>query len=192
MFRQILLLFSLLFIVTISRAQTATADEVYDKYLDFNLARLQGEVEKATDLAEQLMKDTLKLKPHVRVNFYNSAAKLYEDGSQSVKAIELYERVVAAQPQYYVAHRALGYLYLKYIPDADKPLDIPSTNPDYIKAVKKSLPQLEKAQACDADDNTLTLIKTLYKNIGDVKGLTSLNERLKGLSKNCIDILSDE
>ncbi|MEO3403744.1 hypothetical protein AAFN85_07560 [Mucilaginibacter sp. CAU 1740] len=190
MFRQTLLIFLLLFIVATSNAQTA--DEVYDKYLDFNLARLQGEEDKATDLAEQLMKDTLKLKPGVRVNFYNSAAKLYEDGSQSVKAIELYERVIAIQPQYYVAHRALGYLYLKNIPDVDKPLDTPSTDINYLNAVKKSLPQLEKAQACDPDDNTLALIKTLYNNIGDKAGLASLNNRLEGLKRGCIDILSDE
>jgi tetratricopeptide (TPR) repeat protein len=189
MLRKILLILILLSTVTISYAQTA--DEVYDRYLDFNLARLQGEEDKATDLAEQLMKDTLKLKPNVRINFYNSAAKLYEDGSQSVKAIELYERVIAAQPQYYVAHRALGYLYLKNIPDADKLLNSPSTDPNYIKAVKKSLPQLEKAQACDPDDSTLALIKTLYANIGDKAGLASLESRLKTLKKDCIDILSD-
>lgn len=187
--RQFLLIFSFLFIVTISHAQTA--DEVYDKYLDFNLARLQGEEDKATDLAEQLMKDTLKLTPKVRVNFYNSAAKLYEDGSQSVKAIEFYERVIAAQPQYYVAHRALGYLYLKNIPDADKPLDNSSTDAGYIKTIRKSLPQLEKAQACDPDDNTLALITTLYNNIGDKGSLASLDNRLKALKKDCIDILSD-
>ncbi|AYL94058.1 hypothetical protein [Mucilaginibacter celer] len=189
MHKPLVLILFMLITATISKAQSA--DEVYDRYLDFNLARLQGEEDKATDLAEQLMKDTLKLAPKVRVNFYNSAAKLYEDGSQSVKAIELYERVVAAQPQYYVAHRALGYLYLKNIPDADKPLDKPSTNQDYIKTVKKSLPQLEKAQACDADENTLTLIKTLYKNIGDSAALASLDNRLKTLQKGCIDILSD-
>lgn len=190
MFRQLLLIFSFILTITISRAQTA--DEVYDKYLDFNLARLQGEEDKATDLAEQLMKDTLKLKPAVRVNFYNSAAKLYEDGSQSVKAIEFYERVIAAQPQYYVAHRALGYLYLKNIPDVDKALEAPSTDAGYIKTVKRSLPQLEKAQACDPDDNTLALIKTLYANIGDKAGLASLDSRLQALKKGCIDILSDE
>ena len=86
----------------------------------------------------------------------------------------------------------MGYLYLKNIPDADKPLDSPSTDINYLNAVKKSLPQLEKAQACDPDDNTLALIKTLYNNIGDKAGLASLNNRLEGLKKGCVDILSDE
>ncbi|WEA03059.1 hypothetical protein [Mucilaginibacter sp. SJ] len=175
--------------VTLTQAQTA--EDAYNKYLDFNLARLQGEQDKAMELSRQIMQDTARLSVKVKINFFNSLARLYEDDNQSVNAIPLYERVVVAEPDYYVAHRALGYLYLKNIPDADKPLNTPSTDTEYIKAVKKALPQLEKAQACDADDNTLALIKTLYKNIGDDAGLTGLNNRLKVLKKKCEDILGD-
>jgi hypothetical protein len=32
----------------------------------------------------------------------------------------------------------------------------------------------------------------LYHNIHNEQGLSSLNDRLVGLSKNCIDILSDK
>ena len=169
--------------VTLTQAQTA--EDTYNKYLDFNLARLQGEQDKAMELSRQIMQDTARLSAKVKINFFNSLARLYEDDNQSVNAIPLYERVVAAEPDYYVAHRALGYLYLKNIPDADKPLNTPSTDAEYIKAVKKALPQLEKAQACDADDNTLALIKTLYKNIGDDAGLNELNNRLKVLKEKC-------
>lgn len=189
MFRKILVAVILLVFVTTVHAQTT--EDTYNKYLDFNLARLQGEQDKAMDLSRQIMSDTAKLSAKVKINFFNSLAKLYEDDNQSVNAIPLYERVVAAEPDYYVAHRALGYLYLKKIPDADKPLSSPSTDADYIKAVKKALPQLEKAQACDADDNTLTLIKTLYKNIGDDVGLNGLDKRLKALKGKCEDILGD-
>jgi len=62
----------------------------------------------------------------------------------------------------------------------------------YTAAVKKALPHLEKAQACDPSDETLAIIKTLYKNIKDSQGLSSLDSRLKELSKNCIDILNDK
>lgn len=189
MLRKILVTIILLMSVTLAHAQTG--EDTYNKYLDFNLARLQGETDKAMDLSRQIMQDSAKLTVKVRINFFNSLAKLYEDDSQSVNAIPLYERVVAAEPNYYVAHRALGYLYLKNIPNADKPLNSPSTDAEYIKAVKKALPRLEKAQACDADDNTLTLIKTLYKNIGDDAGLNGLNNRLKALKGKCEDILSD-
>jgi tetratricopeptide (TPR) repeat protein len=189
MLRKLLVAVILLIFVTTVHAQTA--EDTYNKYLDFNLARLQGEQDKAMDLSRQIMPDTAKLSAKVKINFFNSLAKLYEDDNQSVNAIPLYERVVEAEPDYYVAHRALGYLYLKNIPDADKPLGNPSTDAEYIKTVKKALTQLEKAQACDADDNTLALIKTLYKNIGDDTGLNGLDKRLKALKGNCEDILSD-
>jgi len=42
-------------------------------------------------------------------------SKTIWDDSQSIKAITYYNRVVAAQPNYYVAHRALGFLYIKDI-----------------------------------------------------------------------------
>ncbi|UOE47311.1 hypothetical protein MTO98_23170 [Mucilaginibacter sp. SMC90] len=189
MFRKILV--SIILLITVTSAYAQTADDTYNKYLDFNLARLQGEQDKAMDLSRQIMQDTAKLAAKVKINFFNSLAKLYEDDNQSVNAIPLYERVVAAEPDYYVAHRALGYLYLKNFPDADKALNNPSTNAEYIKAAKMALPQLEKAQACDADDNTLVLIKTLYKNIGDDTGLNGLDKRLKALKVKCEDILSD-
>lgn len=57
--------------------------------------------------------------------------------------------------------------------------------------VKKALPHLEKAQACDPSDDTLAIIKSLYKSINDTDGLSTLDSRLKQLSKNCIDILTD-
>jgi tetratricopeptide (TPR) repeat protein len=189
MFRKILV--SIILLIAVTSAYAQTAEDTYNKYLDFNLARLQGEQDKAMELSRQIMQDTAKLAAKVKINFFNSLAKLYEDDGQSVNAIPLYERVVAADPDYYVAHRALGYLYLKNLPDADKPLNNPSTDIEYIKAVKKALPQLEKAQACDADDNTLTLIKILYKNIGDDTGLSGLDKRLKVLKGRCEDILSD-
>jgi hypothetical protein len=62
---------------------------------------------------------------------------------------------------------------------------------EYEKIIRKVLPQLEKAQACDPSDDTLALIKLLYRNIKDNSGAKSLNQRLKALGNNCIDILDD-
>jgi tetratricopeptide (TPR) repeat protein len=171
-------------------SQAQTADEVYEKYTDFNLAMLQNEHDKALDLGQQILPDTAKLNSKVRVSFYNGLAKLYEDDSQSVKAIEYYNRVASAQPDYYVAHRALGYLYIKDI--SGKPANEIVIDAAYINKAKKALPHLEKAQACDPDDDTLNLIKTLYRNIKDDKDLSSLPERLNQLKKNCIDILDTQ
>jgi len=179
MLRKFLLAVILCSSALLTHAQTA--DEVYNKYLDFNLARLQAETDKAMDLGQQIIQDTARLTHNVRVNFYNSMAKLYEDDSQSIKAIELYEKVVAAKPHYYVAHRALGYLYLKDI--VGKPADQIKIDTAYTSIVKKALPHLEKAQACDPDDDTLKLIKLLYHNLKDDKAITTLPARLPALKK---------
>lgn len=185
MLKRLLPAICLLFIVSFAYAQTA--DEVYNKYLDFNLARLQGETDKAIDLGEELLPNAGLLKVNTRNSFYYSIGNLYENNSQSLKAIEYYEKVVAAVPDYYVAQRGLGYLYAKQA-DALKA----TGGANYITAVRKALPHLEKAQACDPDDDTLKLIKLFYSNINDKNGSSTLNDRLKSLKKNCIDLLDDK
>jgi tetratricopeptide (TPR) repeat protein len=177
-------------LVTGTLAHAQTAGEVYDKYADFNLALLQNEHDKALELGEQILPDSAKLPQKARVSFYNGIAKLYEDDSQSIKATAYYNRVVAAEPNYYVAHRALGYLYIKDI--SGKPADQVVVDTAYVNKVKKALPHLEKAQACDPSDDTLALIKLLYRNIKDQKSLNTLSVRLNELKKNCVDILSDQ
>jgi tetratricopeptide (TPR) repeat protein len=171
--------------VTFARAQTA--NEVYDKYLDFNEARMNANASAAMDLAEKILPDTAKLTPKVRIAFYNSLAKLYEDDDQSVNAIKYYQKVAAAQPDYYVVHRALGYLYIKDISGKQTVVDA-----NYIQKAKLALPHLEKAQACEPDDNTLAIIKVLYHNLKDEKSLITLTARMEALKKNCIDLLSDQ
>ena len=111
MLRSLFLLFVTLNIAGFTRAQTK-ADAVYDKYLDFNLKRFEGKADDALKIGEDLLTDADQLPAKSRISFFNGLAKLYEDDSQSAEAIPLYEKVVTAQPDYYVAHRALGYLYL--------------------------------------------------------------------------------
>ncbi|MES2062816.1 MAG: hypothetical protein V4456_12900 [Bacteroidota bacterium] len=181
-------------------AHAQTADEVYNQYLDFNLARLQGETDKALTLGQDIIPNADKLKNNVRNNFYYSIGNLFENDGQSVKAIEYYEKVAAAVPNYYVVQRALGYQHLKLVDELDAKLNAAQSDINenkrltdlYTAAVKKALPYLEKAQACDPNDDTLTLIKTLYKKINDPQGLATLNTRLSALSKNCIDLLDDK
>jgi tetratricopeptide (TPR) repeat protein len=188
--------FLLLFTIAIGFAAHAqSADDVYNKYLDFNLARLQGENSKVLKLAEEIIPSADKLPEKARISFYFSVGKMYEDNNQLAKARPYYEQVAVAAPDYYVVHRALGYLYLADAKEIEKNL-IASPNDkgltiEYEKAVRKALPQLEKAQACDPSDDTLALIKLLYRNLKDDSRAKSLNTRLKELSKNCIDILND-
>jgi tetratricopeptide (TPR) repeat protein len=198
MLKKAILLLVIAFAATTTKAQTA--DEVYNSYLDFNLARLEGRTENALDLGEQLMPNADKLTDKAKISFYYSLGNLYENDSQSVKALPLYEKVAAAVPDYYVVQRALGYMYMKQADDIATKLNAAKTNAAenkrltdlYTTAVKKVLPHLEKAQACDPDNDTLSLIKTLYKNIKDDKGLSTLNSRLASLAKNCVDLLSDK
>jgi len=201
MAKKIVLLLFLLLTGLLVSAQSSVADSVYNKYLDFNLARFQGEdKEKIIALGEELLPYADKLPEKTRINFYFAVGKMYEDSDQDNKALPYYEKVAAAVPDYYVVHRALGYLYLAKIKDIEEKLNASSGNQalnqqltaGYNAAVRKALPHLEKAQACDPSDETLEIIKKLYKNVKDESALSSLDSRLKVLSKNCIDILTDK
>jgi tetratricopeptide (TPR) repeat protein len=194
---------SLLFlaiIFTFAAAKAQTAEEVYNQYLDFNLARLQGENDKALSLGQDILPNADKLSDKARTSFYYAIGNLFENDGQSVKAVEYYEKVAAAVPDYYVVQRALGYLYSKQTEEFATKLNAAQTDANenrrltalYTAAVKKALPHLEKAQACDPDDDTLALIKKYYKNIKDDKGAASLKTRLATLSKNCVDLLDDK
>ena len=186
----------LLFLLIILSAYKVTAQTtdtmVYNRYLDLNVAILEDKPDEAITIAESIMPDTASLPAKTRISFYSMAGKLYED-SEPAKAIKLYLKVAAAVPNYYVVHRALGYLYLKEAEELEKKLN---TSPDkkqartnYINAVKKVLPHLEKAQACDPSPETLEVITSLYKKINDNAGLNALNNRLKERGKTCVDIL---
>jgi hypothetical protein len=197
MFKQIFF-FLLLIPITLS-SQAQTADSLFNKLGDFDLARFNNDEAGALRIGEGILRDTAKLAAKTRTSFFDHMAKLYEDDEQDVKAIFYYEKVAAAAPDYYVAQRALGYLYDKNAEEIHLKLyQVKSDDPaykslfdSYKKGALKALPHLEKAQACDPDDDTLDLIKTLYNNIHDEQGLNSLNSRLAALGKNCIDLLSD-
>jgi tetratricopeptide (TPR) repeat protein len=197
MLKRVVLL--LIFISAYMFAKAQTADAVYNQYLDFNLARFQGEQEKTLELGEDILPNADKLPEKARVNFYFGAGKMYEDNEQPDKAITYYEIVAKAVPDYYVVRRALGYLYLGKAKQLQKQLSASTGNKAmeaqltsaYNTDMKKALPHLEKAQACDPSDDTLTIIKSLYQSINDTDGLSTLDSRLKQLSKNCIDILTD-
>ena len=198
MLKKVLLFLMIVFSVDAAKAQTA--DDIYNSYLDFNLARLEGRTADALELGGQLLPNADQLPDKARVSFYYSLGNLYENDSQSVKALPLYEKVAAAVPDYFVAQRAIGYLYLKKAEAIATQLNAERSNATenkrlaglYNAAVKKTLPHLEKAQACDPDKDTLSLIKMLYKNIKDEKGLSTLDARLAAMSNNCIDLLSDK
>jgi len=156
-----------------------------------------GDPATAIGIGEQMLPNVTKLRPSTQTRFYQGIAKAYEDNGQPESAITYYTKVVAAAPDYYVAHRALGYLYARPLTEIYQRYQ--SANGasrsaimlEYKAAAAKVLPHLEKAQACDPDDDTLQLIHTIYKNMSDEQGLASLDARLKQLAAKCQDLLPD-
>ncbi len=199
MVKKLLLLLFFISIGAVSKAQVADT-ALLNKLGDFDIAALNGDSNSAVVIGEQLLTDTAQMQPKERISFFAKLAKAYEGIEQDAKATFYYEKVAAAEPNYYVAQRALGYLYNDISEEIQLKLYLtPKDSPayralfdSYTKAVRKSLPYLEKALACDPDDDTLDLIKTLYMNIHDDTGLNSLNTLLPVLSKNCMDLLSDK
>jgi len=199
MAKKILLLFLFISIAALSKAQVADT-ALLNKLGDFDIAALNGDANTAVIIGEQLLTDTTQMQPKARISFFAKLAKAYEGIEQDTKATFYYEKVATAEPNYYVAQRALGYLYNDRSEEIQLKLYLTPKDSSaytalfdsYTKAVRKSLPYLEKALACDPDDDTLDLIKTLYMNIHDNAGLNSLNTRLPALSKNCMDLLSDK
>jgi tetratricopeptide (TPR) repeat protein len=193
-----LLLLLLLCNITV-RVMAQTEEDTYNKYTDFNMAKLEGQTDKAFKLGNEVLASADKLPAKARIAFYNSMAKLYEDSRQIEKARPLYEKVLAAAPDYYVVHLALGHIYLT---DANKlaakmnalkgdKAAYMQSRSAYIAAVNKVLPHLEKVQACDPYDDNLALIKKMYTNIDNPAGFATLNDRLKVMKANCVDVLAD-
>jgi tetratricopeptide (TPR) repeat protein len=192
-------LLTMTLIAMFGNANAQNADSVYNKYTDMNLARLEGNTSEALNLATQILPQAKLLPKKSQIPFYNTLAKLYEDTDQFDKAQPLYEKVIAAVPEYYVAHLALGHLYLRKADELSSKMNVSTGNAaayqklrtDYIAAVNKALPHLEKVQACDPYDENLQLITKLYNDIGNPAGVNGLDGRVKELKKKCVDILDE-
>jgi tetratricopeptide (TPR) repeat protein len=193
MFKKTALSLFLLFVVGFAHAQTA--DQVYDQYIDFNMARSDKNYPKSFLIGESLLPQANKLPPKAKTILFYSMAKLYEDSGNTDKAITYYEKVTAAAPDYYVPHLALGYIYFNKFGDFSRKLQTVKIDAklmaDYKAIALKALPHLEKAEACEHNEETLDMIKTLYTAIKDTAGLNSLKSRLAALSKNCVTLLSE-
>ena len=190
-------IFLLTLFVASANAQFNT--KIYNQYLDFNKAQSENNNLKAMLKADSILNSSEKLPAKAQVSFYRRLAKLYEDQNQPEKAILYNEKVLQAVPDFYISHRALGYLYLSKTNNLIDKINQAKNNPaehqkyeaQYFKVLKTALPHLEKAEACDHDDATLNLIKSLYQKLNDKTGLTGLDKRLKLLRANCIDLLTD-
>jgi tetratricopeptide (TPR) repeat protein len=180
-----------LFLAALLLSGIATkAQTVYDKYVDLNDAIVQHHPDKAMALGLEILNSSEKLPAKTQTKFYNFLAKLYEDDKQVDNAIKYYELVVVAEPDYYVAHRALGYLYLNKAQVVVFNDDL-KTVPPHRDWLRLAIPHLEKDEACNPDKVELDLIEVLYKSLNDKAGLKTLDSRLKQLAVKCVDLLTD-
>mgnify|MGYP003575061179 CR=1 FL=1 len=182
---------------TASYAQTKS---VNDLYLDFTLARGGNSTVRAIQIGEEILQHPEKLSPKTQVNFYYHLAKQYEVNHQDDKAVAFYEKVVAAEPDYYVPHMALGHLYLKPVNELVSKINASKNDraayQKYVKqfqeVLQRSIRHLERAQACDPNEELLGRIRDLYSRLPDKSGLSTLDSRLKSYSENCITVLTDD
>jgi len=179
------------------------AQNIKDLYLDYTLDRNDETLNtKTINRALALLNRSSELndKQVANVNFH--LARIYVSTGESEKAISHYEVSLKLVPDYYVTHHALGFLHLKKcdtlgqaVTASAKSKDI-KLNEESYKAyklqVEKTIPYLEKSQACDADERTMGILNGLYASIKNTTALATLPERLEALSKNCVDLLDDE
>ena len=179
-------LLAVLLCCSIQILKAQTAEEIYDEYTDYNKALFERQTDKAFTLGQKLLPNIEKLPAKTRTNFLYIFGKQYEDRKEFDKALPLYEKVAAAEPDYYVVHLALGHIYLrkaKELQTRDKAA--------YTAMINKIIPHFEKVQACDPYDENLALIKQLYHSINNDAGFAGLNDRLKPMKTKCLDILQD-
>jgi len=194
------LLFSLFMFFGISMVN---AQNIKDLYFDYMTTRMNEEQNKETiktGLALLDRSSKLNDKQVANINFH--LGRIFASTGESEKAISHYEASLKLAPDYYVTHHALGFLHLKKcdtlgqaVTASAKSKDI-KLNEESYKAyklqVEKTIPYLEKSQACDADERTMGILNGLYASIKNTTALATLPERLEALSKNCVDLLDDE
>jgi hypothetical protein len=104
------------------------------------------------------------------------------------------------EPDFYVPHLALGYLLLAQANPIARQLNEVKDNPElrakylkeYQEKLRKALPHLEKALACDPNDQVLESIKWSYQALKDQASFNSLETRLQLLRKNCVTVLKED
>lgn len=155
----------------------------------------------AIDLAINILKRSSELTNSQIANLNFNLGRLYEETMEEEKAVPYYESSLMLAPDYYVTHRALGSIYVKRSDPIVKKMNSAGNAKqmdlygklfaDYKKLIVKALPHLEKAQACDPDEQSLKQIIDLYKNIKNLAAIGTLDARLKKHAVSCVDLLDD-
>jgi len=177
-------------------AQTST--KVFDLYMTFN-EQFMHDKTKAIKIADQILSSPEKLPAKQETNFYYKIATIYENMNNPQKAMEFFSKVTVAEPDFYVPHRAVGFLYLKEANSFVPKINASKGNKEqydknirqYKAVIKKAIPHLEKAAACDPNEETYNLIKSLYKTLNETESIKTLDARLAKMASNCVTVLTD-
>lgn len=180
--------------------RTALCQDIVAQYDEFGGAVTSGSNQRALFLAQQILPGAASLTGRQQAIFYYKLAGLYEGLQNTEQSIEFYERSLKLEPDFYVPHLALGYLYLQQSNPLSRRVNDVKNNAElrekYLKEyqaiLRKALPHLEKALACDPNDQVLESIKLGYKAINDNASFNSLEERLALLRKNCVTVLKED
>ena len=179
--------------------KAALSQDVVDHYYNFGGAITEGRESTALALAEKILPESSSLSEKQQAIFFYKLAGLFENLKNTEQAINYYQKSLKIEPDYYVPHMALGYLYLSQanllanqINGEKKDIVLQKK---YVTAynakLKQALPHLEKAMACDPNDQVLSSINFAYKALKDPLSLNSLNSRLDELKKRCITLLTE-
>jgi len=196
------ILLSTFFAVLITQFAYAQKQDIKDLYFDYLQVRMDAdEKPEAKTKAIALLQRSSELTKTQLGNVNYHLGRLYEEDGEIEKAVPYYEESIKITPGYYVPYRALGFMYYKKCAELGKKLseidksvneNLYKKASEELKALRlKTAKYLEKSQACDPDDETLDMIKVLYKNLKDDKALTTIRERLKALSADCVTLLED-
>lgn len=192
-----------LFLLLITKLTFSQTSTVKEKYWDYTQVRMvPGQQKEAITKALDLLEHKTELNEKQIANISFHLGRLYEETAQPEKSVPYYEECIKIVPGYYVPYRALAAMRLEKsnilsgkLNEAGKQKNIPLYN-QYLAEYKKealiTLSYLEKAQACDPDEETLAMINFYYKSIKDSQSITTLDARLKKLAENCVTLLDDE
>ena len=196
-------LFLLVFCIAVHFDWIAQNKSLSEAYLDFKTYRTTDEDKpKQIELTLALLKfgDKLTTKQLTNINYH--LGKMYEETEAFDSAQVYYEKSLIGEPNYEVTHRALGFIYFsKSNKSLDQLRSVIATKDKvaYEKAfdayqivAKKAIQHLEKYQACDPDEETLSMITFLYTNIKDAQGIVTLPARLIELGKICVTLLDED
>ncbi|WP_162796031.1 tetratricopeptide repeat protein [Pedobacter nanyangensis] len=188
--------------VLLGTAFAVNAQNAKEGYQDFTVYRTtKGDAEHIAKM-KKLLQQQEQLSPKQVTNLQYHLGRMHEEIGDAESALVYYEQSLKGEANYTVLRRALGFIYLGKTKPFVKQMNEASAAKNatananafskYKEMVLKALPHLEKYQACEPDEETLTIITNLYKSIKDQQSIASLPSRLKTMEGSCVTLLDDE